>query len=388
MRSAAVLILLAGCGHDPVGAPEDLGAPDLAEPPGPDGSVAPPEPLLVRFLGVGGYLIRTGDQALMTGPLYTRPSMTDVTFGVPMHSDPSLVQNSLPAGALAHLRAIVVGHAHYDHLLDTPEILRAAPGALLYSNASAAHLLAALAPDRAPSCTSPAPANPIDRARVIALDDPAASRVDYRPCTDQKPDGAPLEGSWVRVPGSQIRLYPICSVHPDQVGPYHFGPGDVDTDQCDLPTDANQWREGHTLAYLIDFLDAADQPVYRIYYQDAPTSVPVGIPPGDVLAEKRVDLALLNVGNYDRVVDAPAATLAALGPRFALGGHWEDFFQPASAPPQPLPLHDIPAWIAKAQAALPSSVSVDPMWLSGAASPGQRALVPQPGDIFSLEIAP
>src|SRR5262249_11823196 len=111
-------------------------------------------------------------------------------------------------------------------------------------------------------------------------------------------------------------------------------------------------------------------PIYRIYYQDAPTSVPIGLPPADVLADKRIDVALLCVGNYDRVVDAPAATLTALGPRFALGGHWEDFFRAASDPVQPLPLSDPADWTAKATAVLPS------------------AILPQPGDAFTIAPEP
>jgi hypothetical protein len=298
-------------------------------------------------------------------------------------SDPAAVQRGLPPGSLDGLRAVVSGHAHYDHLLDAPEILRAAPVATLYGNLSARRLLAALAADRAPRCTRPPPFV-IDRARVVALDDPAASRVDYRPCPGQRPDGAPLAGAWVRVPRSRVRLYAICSAHPDQIGPYHFGPGDVTDEQCDLPRSAGAWREGRTLALLIDFLDQNDRPRYRVYYQDAPTTLPVGLPPADVLAEKRVDLALLCVGTHERVVDAPAATLVTLGARFALGGHWEDFFRPVDEAPRPLPLLDPAAWTAKAQAALP--VADEPATWRRAGQPLlDRAALPQPGDTFVID---
>jgi hypothetical protein len=366
------------------------GAPDAAPDFESHGRLAPPAPpdaLQVHFLGVAGYLLRYGDQAVLTAPLFTRPSMLDVTLGS-IASDRTLVQQDLPPGTLGSLRAIVTGHAHYDHLLDTPELLLEAPAATLYANQSAAHILAALAPDPSPACAgTPLPAQTIARSRVVALDDPAASYVDYRPCPADRPDGAPLAGAWMRVPGSRVRLYAICSAHPDQIGPYHFGPGSVDVDQCTLPTVANDWREGRTLGLLIDFLDGCDRPIYRVYYQDAPTTVPIGLPPADVLADKRIDLALLNVGNYDKVVDAPSATLAALEPRFALGGHWEDFFQPASNPPQPLPLQDTPGWVTKAQAALPAaSPSInDPMWLAGGIPATERAILPMPGDAFTID---
>src|SRR5262245_56810785 len=83
----------------------------------------PPAPLEVRFLGVGGFWLKTGDQPTLTAPLYTRPSMLKVSLGS-IASDPSLVKAGLPAGALDNLRGIVSGHAHYDHLLDVPELLR------------------------------------------------------------------------------------------------------------------------------------------------------------------------------------------------------------------------------------------------------------------------
>ena len=381
--AVATLLSFVGCGSaaQPFAPTPGATPPDAAMPP-PDAATPPPATLEVQFLGVAGYLLRAGDDAVLTAPLFTRPSLTDVTVGA-IASDAALVQASAPP--LDGVRAIVSGHAHYDHFLDTPELLHEAPDATLYSNVTGAHILAALAPDPAPACApSPPPPVPLPRARVVAMDDPSHSVVDYRPCEAQRPAGAPDHGTWVRVPGARVRLYAICSSHPDQVGPYHFGAGSVDADLCTLPTVADDWREGQTLALLIDFLDACDRPVYRIYYQDAPTSVPSGIPPADVLADKRVDLALLNVGNYDKVVDAPAATLAALQPRFALGGHWEDFFQPASAMPPPLPLTDLAAWTQAAAAALPSTA--DGVWRRNGAATVERAVLPSPSDRFTIAL--
>ena len=354
----------------------DAATPDLAPP--------PPPPLTVQFLGVAGFLLKSGDQTVLTAPLYTRPDLLQLTLGATV-SDDSAVLASLPPGALDHVSAIVSGHAHYDHLIDAPALLRAAPASTLYANTTAQHLLAALAPDRPARCAgTPASPSPIDRARVFAFDDPLASHVDYRPCPSQRPPGAPLAGSWVRVPGSRVRLYATCSEHPDQVGPYHFGAGSVSDDQCELPTVAGDWLEGNTLSVLIDFLDENDQPVYRVYYQDAPTNAPIGLPPSDVLADKRVDIALLCVGNYDRVADAPTSAITALGTRFALGGHWEDFFRPASDPPQPLPLTDVALWTQRAQTAMPPASEPLP-WRRAGVVATDRAFPPQPGDELTID---
>lgn len=107
-----------------------------------------------------------------------------------------------------------------------------------------------------------------------------------------------------------------------------YGAGDVTEEQCTPPANMNEWREGRTAAYVVDFLDPkTDVPLYRVFYQDAPSGSPVGHVPAALLADKRVDVALMCVGTYDHVDDAtPALALTALAPRYALGGHWEDFF--------------------------------------------------------------
>jgi len=106
--------------------------------------------------------------------------------------------------------------------------------------------------------------------------------------------------------------------------------------------------------------------------------------PAAFLADKRVDVALMCVGTYDHVDDAsPAKALTALGPRFALGGHWEDFFGSLDAAPQPIPFLDVAAWATKAVAVLPVEVGTAPMLRNGAPA-AERAVLPQPGDTFEI----
>jgi hypothetical protein len=405
--SASLLLALVACGSD--AAPAPVVAPPAAAPapatstPAPPaatgceataaGCSAPPDvaptvvpSLRIRFLGVDGFLVEAGDDAVLSAPLFTRPSMIAASTGIPTTSDAALVASRLPASALANVRAVIAGHAHYDHLLDVPAVMGLAPNATLYSNVSARNVLAAFAPDRAAKCAgTPAAANPIARPRVVAVDDPAASTVDYTNCPEKRPAGAPLQGTWVKVPGAHVRLLAVCSDHPDQIGPVHYGAGDVTEERCTPPTNMNEWREGRTVAYVVDFLDPkTDAPRYRVFYQDAPAGSPVGHVPAAFLADKRVDVALMCVGTYDHVDDAsPARALSALGPRYALGGHWEDFFGSLDAPPQPIPFLDVAAWTTKATAALPPEADALPMLQNGKPV-ADRAALPQPGDTFEL----
>jgi L-ascorbate metabolism protein UlaG (beta-lactamase superfamily) len=395
-RLLALLLLASGCGGaDAQQAATDAGfvpgdaataSPphDLAMAVAPPDLAGPPPSLRVAFLGVGGFLITSGADNILTAPLYTHPDELTVSTGT-VASDSLLVLDSLPAGTIDHVSGIIAGHAHYDHLLDVPPVMAAAPQATLFSNMTARHILAALAPDQPQRCNgSPPPPSMLDRKRVIAMDDPAASVVDYQGCPDQKPDGAPMTGTWVEVPGAHVRLLALCSMHPNQLGPIHFGAGSIDEDQCQLPPKASDWLEGQTLAYLIDFLDDSGAPRYRLYYQDAPTNAPLGHVPAAVLAEKPVDVALLCVGSYDAVAHDPEDAIAGLAPRYALGGHWENFFISAADPPQPIPFLDVKSWVTRAQAALPPQNGIAPMIHDGVVEP-QRAVMPTPGDTFVIK---
>jgi L-ascorbate metabolism protein UlaG (beta-lactamase superfamily) len=356
------------------------GEPRIDTPPPP-----PALPLEVHALGVQGYVLRRGDDVVMTAPMYTRQSTFEVTVNASLHPDDAAVDAGLATEPLDKLSAIISGHAHYDHFIDVAHILTLAPNATSYVNLTGRHVLAALAPDRAASCTSTQPLV-LPRQRVVAMDDPLASHVDYTNCPGQAPPGAPLQGTWLAVPGSHVRLMAFCSMHPAQVGPFHFGQGAIDTDQCDLPAAASGWLEGQTLAFLIDFLDEAGHVAMRVYYQDAPTNPPLGHVPAAILAEAPVDVAILCVGNYDAVANQPGDVVANLQPRFALSGHWEDFFQPLTAPLQPIPLLNLDAYKAKAAAALPGSPDA-PLLVDGAPM-DTRQLVTIPANRLVIPPAP
>ena len=369
MRRLFVL-LFAACGSSSAPPPE-LDAPVS---PSIDAPVAKPKQSLeVKSLGVQGFELKLGDDIVLTAPLFTRQSTIEVGLNLPIEVDTAAVDAGLAGIPLDKVRAIVSGHAHYDHLLDVTRVMEKAPGATLYANRTAKHIFAALAPD---TC-GPAPSPTIDRTRVVAMDDPAASYVDWTNCPSQKPPGAPVEGTWVTAPGGHVRMKAFCSMHPDQIGPIHFAPGSIDVDQCKLPSAASQWLEGSTLAILIDFLDDAGKPTFRVFYQDAPTDAPVGHVPPAVLAEHPVDLALLCVGSYNAVADHPTSILANIQPRYAISGHWEDFFQAASEPPQPIPLLDLPTYMMRADAAMAGAP--DGAFTVGGAAAMSRHVLAQPG---------
>lgn len=76
----------------------------------------------IQYLGVGGYLFQHGEDSIMTAPSFTNPGLMSVTLPMPIGVDEAVVDRALPDKA-KDAEMILVGHAHYDHLLDVPYIM-------------------------------------------------------------------------------------------------------------------------------------------------------------------------------------------------------------------------------------------------------------------------
>lgn len=347
--------------------PLDLG---WEEPPRPDAEVQDegfaPEPevtqLVVKYLGQGGFSLSYRGEHLLTAPMYSNPALSAVLTGT-IAANPVAIDRFLGADA-DQARAILVGHAHYDHLMDVPWVWEKTNSVPIYGTLDTKRVLAAYAPDRPAQCSSaPADRPQIPREKVIALNDPLDDRVDYRMCAEPESDctgaydGRP--GTWIEVPNSpRIRIRALCSSHAPQFLSFHFGAGCVDEDLCDAPSRAADWREGGTLAYLIDFMSLdGTRVLHRIYYQDAPTEAPVGFVSPDLLAEKRVDVALLCVGGFDQVEGHPQSIIEALNPRFVIAGHWESLFRAPDRSVQKIPFLDVDEFERRMLATMPAGTA-------------------------------
>lgn len=284
---------------------------------------APPdEQVAVTYLGVSGFLIRYRGSALLTAPLFTNPPLDDVSpsnrfrlfhrRGHRVRSDSTLVERLLPREADA-TSMLLVGHAHYDHLLDVPYVARRrATRARIYGSPTMRHILMGDSALRR------------DGTRVVAIDSADVGT----------PERA---GRWLYSPDSAFRVMALRATHAPTLalfgrGPL-FAPGTLDHDLDALPQWADEWRVGEPLAYLIDVLDRGRaRPRLRVYFQDAPSRPPLGAPPPSVLAERGVDVALLCAATAENVPRTPQQLLGVLRPRYALIGHWESFFRPQVLP--------------------------------------------------------
>jgi len=274
------------------------------------GQARPQAGLQLRYLGAGGFLLSRDGEALLTAPFFSNPPLRRVIFGW-IRADQAQIDRHLEPlrGQLRGVQAILVGHAHYDHLMDLPYLAeRYAPEARIYGSRTSVHLLAAA----------------LDPQRLVPMEGGLGTRE--------------VPGQWHLVNGGRIRFMALESAHAPHLGGWKFFGGEYAADLGALPTRASGWREGQTLAYLIDFLGEEGQVEFRVYYQDAACAPPAGFPPAfDLPADQhRVDVAILCAAGFEQVENYPEGIVRHLQPRALVLAHWENFFSPLPQDPRRL----------------------------------------------------
>jgi hypothetical protein len=246
-----------------------------------------------------------------------RPRLTRLLRSTPrIGADSTLIERLLPRSA-DRATAILVGHGHYDHLMDIPYIAnRRATSARIFGGPSVRHMLMGDSALRSN-----------DGRRVVAISMSEAGSTNRR-------------GVWYYTADSAYRFMALVAGHAPTYralkNSYLFTPGSVDADLDSLPHTAAEWKLGEPYAYLIDVLsDDRKATVFRIYFQDAPSEPPLGFPPTDVLAERTVDLAVLCGSTSSNVSNTPDSLLKVLKPSQVIVAHWEDFFRLQTLPIQP-----------------------------------------------------
>ena len=279
----------------------------------------------IQYLGVGGYLFRYGKDALMTAPSITNPGLLKIASMTRLKTNEALVDKLLPL--TEDVEMILVGHTHYDHLLDVPYVMQKhARKAIVYGSGTMGHIMAAA----------------VHKSRIVTVDAYAAR--------------SKAPGTWIYNRNRTIRFMPIESEHAPHFAGMKFLPkGPYHEDLTRLPRTVFGWVEGQTYAYLIDFVDEQGRIVFRVHYQDAASNPPLGfiqdLPQNE---QKRTDIAILCVASFEQVKDYPEGILRDIQPRDIILGHWEDFFRNQKSPVKVLRTTNVRKFIKRLESVIPS----------------------------------
>lgn len=222
--------------------------------------------LFFRWLGVGGIQLRWRERVLLIDPFLTRPSLKEVLWQ-PLRPNTELLQRELPQA-----EAILITHAHYDHLMDTPEIMRQS-GACAFGSENAVRLLRATGVSKE-KCIS------IQNGEILEIS-PFQIHV--------------IEGKHIFVPFFTPTQLPQEFAPPQR-------PWDYKMDRC------------------FSFLIANTDPSILVWH-----SVRVD---GAIPAQVLVFDAELSFATLEQL-------LRLVKPRLLIPIHWDDFFLPLSAPLKP-----------------------------------------------------
>jgi L-ascorbate metabolism protein UlaG (beta-lactamase superfamily) len=246
----------------------------------------------VRWLGTAGFAITHGAHTVLIDPYVTRASLGRC-IAMPLEPDAHAIRRYVPRAD-----AIVVGHTHFDHVLDVPLIAQLT-GAKVFGSRSAATLCRA---QGAPE------------AQVEDVERPAG--------------GAAI----VREVGP-FRLRFIPSAHSRfALGRVPF-PGDI-ADCDDVPMRTEQYKCGAVFGVEIG---VAGRTLYHVGSAELVDAE---------LEARNVDLALVCVAGWTSSRDFPERIARKLSPAAVVLSHWDDFFRPIDRGARALPtmkmqeLHD------------------------------------------------
>jgi L-ascorbate metabolism protein UlaG (beta-lactamase superfamily) len=95
----------------------------------------------LQYLGTAGFVIRHPERTIVLDPYLSRPDFK-TTLTKPLQPNTALIQKIIP-----HADDVLIGHAHYDHILDAPDLCKQTGARLIGSRATKMVGLAAGLPE-------------------------------------------------------------------------------------------------------------------------------------------------------------------------------------------------------------------------------------------------
>jgi len=258
------------------------------------GERAPSNAVRVTYLGVNGFQFETGGHVLLVDPYFTRVGLWSAALDQRIESNPDHVNEGLKQ-VRPRADALLVTHAHFDHLLDAPEIMRRTH-AQIAAGPTAIRLVESfgISPNKCQIVEqgSTRKVGPWTIRAFAAQHDRLFGKVPFecnsRPSPQSSPSGRRGRGALGK------------------------------SESASQPVKVSDWCVGEPLAFVIE---AAGK---RIYIDSG--GVP-GVPPDRRI--RGVDLAILGTALPDSR-QRFAEAVNQLRPRYVLPSHQDDMFAPVS----------------------------------------------------------
>src|SRR5699024_9181225 len=76
------------------------------------------EHLTITYLGTAGFVLQSDERTVVLDPFVNRPSLRQTLFSrLPINK--SRIRRLIP-----HADDVLIGHSHYDHILDAPDLCK------------------------------------------------------------------------------------------------------------------------------------------------------------------------------------------------------------------------------------------------------------------------
>ncbi len=251
----------------------------------------------LTYLGCGNMVIEQDGDAIVTDPFFSIQKFTKMLGKIQTKPDlyelwKNRLQSQTSKGAV---RAGLVSHTHYDHVMDLPTLLQThyfTKMETVYGNSYLPQMMVNFKKEG---------------VNIVEMPD-----------------------EWVNVT-SKIRFLAIKSSHaPQSKRKLYFNkPLDADYFKEHLvwphdKTKTSKWTTGTTYSFLVDFIEGD---TIRFFIQTSASQYPDGRPPKEELAKKKVDVAVLCYASTTYVKDYPKAIVKDINPSKMILVHWEDFFR-------------------------------------------------------------
>jgi hypothetical protein len=295
--------------------------------------------VVFHYTGCGGFLLRHGNDVVLNDPFFSNRGPISLLSFRRLRTDTARVNRFfravLPGSRTDDrgiIKALLVGHSHYDHFLDVPYIYHT------WVNKDSTLMIGNEGTKRLMTLSGQAYGAKVNEGAMLAVDGEASD--------------AERLNRWFYTPNGRIRILPIRSAHAPQFKHLSLYTGAFAEDLHHLPKRARGWKEGATFSFLIDFLSGGHRPVFRVFVQTSASSPPQGFPP-PLPDGKGIDLAVICVASFQYVKAYPEALLKRLQPRHVVLVHWENFFQSAEKlerKPMTVPFTNVGAFLKRVSA--------------------------------------